>query len=288
MPTLTPMKKLVLGYVRGRMARREIKSNTAVRLRSILARFADIYGLRPVKQLSRRDIDRWLETRNTLAPASRRNEFQAVRQFVRWLIGEKHIKSDPMAHMKAPRVPRSVPRALGHDDVERLLAVLPDARACVVVGLMLHMGLRRGEVITLQLGDYDRQAQLIRVTGKGDHQRELPVPTTLQHCIDRYLSERGTVAGPLVLRLDGRGGISNARIGQMIRGWMEEAGVKQRPYDGRAAHSLRHTLASNVADIEPDLRTVQAILGHASLSSTQVYLRRAEMGKVRAVLEAVG
>ena len=276
----------MLAYVRGRVGRREIKANTAVRLRSILMSFAASYGKRRVALLGPKAIERWLEERAPdLSPGSRRNEYQAVRQLVRWLIAERHIKSDPMAGMKAPKVPRSVPRAMPTADVDKLLGVLPDARARLVVALMVRMGLRRNEVITVQVGDYDPEAETLTVTGKGDHVRLLPVPPDVSQAIRAYLEVRGWTAGPMVLREDGAGGISNSRIGQMVRGYMEAAGVKQRPYDGRAPHALRHTAATKMVGVDPDLRVVQQFLGHASLISTQRYLAHAEIGKIRQALE---
>ncbi len=285
---MTHVERLIITYIRGRVSRREIQRNTAARNRSILAGFAKSYGNRPLANMSRRDIERWQESRANLRPSSRRNEFQAVRQFVRWLIAERHLKNDPMYQLRAPKVPRSVPRAMPRQDIDALLSVLPDARARVVVALMVRMGLRRGEVITLQAGDYDASSQTLTVTGKGGHERVLPVPADVAGLIVAYQRTEGVHAGFMIQRADGRGGISNSRIGQMVREWMEEAGVKARAGDGRAAHSLRHTLATNVASVEPDLRVVQAILGHVSLTSTQVYLARSELGKVRAAMELAG
>jgi site-specific recombinase XerC len=280
----TEMQRLVHAYVRGRVSRREIAPSTGARVRSILLGFAESYGRRPVRLLGRRHVELWLEQRQDLSPASLRNEFQAVRQFTRWLLAERHIRTDPVAQMRAPRVPRSVPRAIPEADVRRLLDVLPDARARLVVGLMLLAGLRRGEVIGVQLGDYDpgdTAGGSLTVTGKGGHTRIIPVTDELARMIDGYLLERGRSAGPLILRNDGTGGISNSRVGQLVRMYMEASGVKQRAGDGRAAHSLRHTLATRIAKVEPDLRVVQNVLGHRSLTSTQIYLRHAELGRVR-------
>lgn len=285
MGELTETQAVVLRYVRGRVARREIQQNTAGRVRSILMGFADCYGRRPLKLIGRKHIELWLEERQDLSTASRRNEFQAVRQFLNWCVEERLIRVNPMASMRAPKVPRSVPRAMPERDVTHLLNALPDARARVVVALMLRMGLRRGEVVALQTGDWDQQAQTLSVVGKGGHTRILPVPRDVAHDLRVYLAEHGAGAGHLIRREDGRGGISNSRIGQLIRQWMEDAGVKSRAGDGRAAHSLRHTMATNVVAIEPDLRVVQQILGHQSLTSTQVYLKHAELPRLRAAME---
>ena len=279
------MAVVVLSYMRGRVARHEIQRTTASHQRTMLLGFAGSYGKRPVNVLSRRHVEAWLEGRHDLAPGSRRNEFQALRQFTRWLLQERAIKTDPCAHMRAPKVPRPIPRAMPQADVVALIGALPDDRARVVVALMLRMGLRRAEVVRLQDGDYDQVGQTLVVVGKGGHTRILPVPSDVARSLREYAANQGRTAGPLVHRLDGQGGISNSRLGQLIRAWMEDAGVKSRAGDGRAAHSLRHTMATRVVEVEPDLRVVQQILGHISLTSTQIYLRHAELGRVRAAME---
>lgn len=282
--TGTTMWPLIVRYSSGRMARGEIARNTAIRVRSILASFAISYGRRPVANLGRAHIEAWMAERGpVIGPASRRNEFQAMRQFTCWLRLEKVIKTDPCAGMRAPRVPRSVPRALTAEEVDQLRAVLPDQRARAMVALMLDMGLRRGEVIGLQVGDWDRTAKTLRVKGKGGHERVLPVPDIVTEQLSAYLNEVGARSGPMIRRLDG-GPISNSYIGRMTREWLEESGVKARAYDGKACHALRHTLASEVADVEPDLRVLQQLLGHVSLTSTQVYLRGADMDRMRTAL----
>jgi site-specific recombinase XerD len=255
-------------------------------MRTVLTAFSATYGGREVAKMGRRDIERWLESRAHLSAGTRRNEVVIVRGFVRWLRQERKIKGDPMISVKSPKVPRSVPRALSDEEAARLWAGLPDARARAMVALMLGMGLRRGEVIALQTGDWDQSAGLMRVVGKGGHTRLVPVPVGVAEVLAVYLT--GMRAGPLVRRHDGVTGISNSYIGRLTRTWMENADIKAGAFDGRACHSLRHTLASRVADKEPDLRVLQQILGHVSLTSTQIYLRHAEMPRLRAAMERRG
>lgn len=249
----------------------------------MLANYAKSFGERDIAKMGRKDIERWMATRTNLAAGSRRLEYTIVRCFVRWLTIEKKTRLDPMLGMRGPKVPRSVPRALSDSEMLRLWAVLPDTRAHAIIALMVGVGLRREEVVVLQTGDWDRDAGTLRVVGKGGHVRLIPVPTRVAAILTVYLV--GLRAGPLIRRADGIHGLSGIWTGQLVRGWLEAAGVKTGAYDGRACHSFRHTLASRVADQEPDLRVLQQILGHQNLTSTQVYLRHAEMGKLRAAME---
>jgi site-specific recombinase XerD len=281
------MLKLARRYTAGRIERRDVKRVTAMRQHGVLARFAESYGRRDPKNLSRVDIERWIAERAPhLAVGTRRFEISTLRQFCRWLQRERYVRHDPMLEIKPPRVPRRVPRALSSDQDAAIEAVLPDARAWAIYALLRLEGLRRCEVISLQVGDWNRDAHILHVTGKGDHQRDIPVTARAAQLLSEYVRETGANAGPLIRKNHGRGPISNSWIGILMRGWMEEAGVKERPHDGKGCHSLRHTLASNVADEEPDLRVVQDLLGHADLSSTQIYLRRAKLDKIRAAMES--
>lgn len=274
---------LASAYLRSRVTRREIGKLSAIRTRTVLTSFVQSFGRRPVHTVGERDIERWLATRKHVAISTLRYDIVTLRGFMVWLRRQGHVRRDPMTNIATPRVPRSVPRALMRSEVASLLAVLPDARAEAIVMLMLGLGLRRAEVASLQAGDWDRVACTLRVCGKGGHERLLPVPVRVSSALDRYRIR--VSAGPLIRREDGRGGLSPKTISGLMHAWMTEAGIKRGPYDGRACHSLRHTLASDIADVESDLRVLQQILGHTQLSSTQVYLRRAESAKLRTALE---
>lgn len=281
---MSGVHRLAGEYVRGRLARREILASTGMRVSTVLRLFGRTFGGRDIAKMGRGDIERWLGSRAHLGAGTLRNEVVIVRGFVKWLRANRHLKADPMILVRSPRVPRSVPRALTDDEARRLWFALPDARARAIVGLMIGIGLRRAEVISLQTGDWDRVAGTLFVVGKGGHERLVPVPTHVGRILDVYVPNLR--AGPMIRREDGTHAISNSYVGRLMRTWMEAAGIKQSAHDGKACHSLRHTLASRVADAEPDLRVLQQILGHVSLTSTQVYLRHAEMGKLRSALES--
>ena len=284
--TRTPLETLIDRYMRARQDRGDIARRTAVRQRSILGTLADVFGRRPVERLSRRDIERWQATRATKSPGTRRSEWGIVRAFVRWLSREGHLRRDPMADMRAPAVPRAVPRALTREECDAIEAVLPDVRARAAFALMRRCGLRKAEVLRLEVGDWDRQAGVLTVRGKGGHQRLVAVPSDVATILAQQCD--GFTAGPIIRRHDTGGPLGEVRLGKLMAEWMVSAGVKVRPWDGRGCHSLRHTIASEVADVTHDLRVVQELLGHQSLSTTQIYLRRATMGDQRRALEAAG
>lgn len=277
------VEPLITRYVASRLTRREICRMTARRTRTVLNSFAATYGQRPVKNMSAADIERWMKTRQHVAQSTLRYDVVTLRTFIKWLRQEGELRNDPMRTIANPKTPRSVPRALTRAEGMALLSVLPDARANAIVMLMLGLGLRRSEVAGLQAGDWDQVARTLRVTGKGGHTRLLPVPGRVAAALNRYRVRMA--AGPMIRHHDGVRGLSAIRISALIRDWMLLAGIKAAPYDGKACHSLRHTLASEVADVEPDLRVLQQILGHVSLTSTQIYLRGVESARLRSALE---
>lgn len=279
------MGNLVDCYVSGRVKRGEIARTTRRRTLTVLRIFAETYGDRDPAKLSGRDVDRWLGERSHLAAGTRRSEWSVVHVFAIWLVQRGVVRRDPFIGKRPPKVPRVGGRDLSRDECEAIEAVLPDARAWAIYSLMRWLGLRRSEVLSIQVGDWDRRGRVLRVIGKGGHERIEPVPEWVSGRLATYLNETGATAGPLIRTLDGRRGISDCYVGALMRRWMIEAGVKRAPLDGRACHSLRHTIASELIESGADIKVVQELLGHASLTSTQVYLRRAAAGRVLEAME---
>lgn len=283
----TTLFPLIEQYVGGRRRRGEINRHTAKNLRYQLHTLDKSFGRRPMEQFKRRAIERWMETTGHLAPETRRNLLGAVKAFSRWLVEEGVIEADPTEKIPRIRRPRTVPRALPSADVGQLLDVAPDQRARLIVALMVGCGLRCIEVSRLNIEDYDPAARTLSIEGKGGHQRVLPVPGFVHHELSGYLNVAGIPKGGPLIRAERPPyrGLAAETISLYVSRWFEEAGIKHGPYNGRSAHALRHTCASDVLDGGADLRTVQELLGHAELSSTAIYLRRAHIGQLREAME---
>ena len=285
--TMSTLHAHAHNYLTGRIKRGEITRKTAKNVRSSLDSLTVSFGNRPLGQLGPRAIERWLETTGHLAPSTRRNHLTAARGFCRWLVDRDLIASDPTEKIARIRQPRSVPRAMTVPDVATLYHAVPDLRARAIIALMVGCGLRCVEVSRLQVTDWDRDGATITVTGKGMHERVLPVPSETTTVLDRYLSSiGGFVSGPLIRSSRIRGaGLSEATISTYVSRWMGAAGLKVGRWDGRSAHALRHTAASDVLDACGDLRVVQEMLGHVHLSTTSIYLRRAQLSQMRDAME---
>ena len=166
---------LVEPYLRGRLRAGEIVKLTARNDRCALRQFAEACGERLVATVGRGEGRRWLESLDGLAPATRRRRLSAVRGFCAWLLLEGRLQRNPLDGIRSPRQPRLVPRAMPLADVERLIRYCPDARALLVVVWMVQLGLRCREIAAVQLGDIDRVGGFVRITGKGGHERILPL-----------------------------------------------------------------------------------------------------------------
>lgn len=264
-------------YVSGRLSRGEISANTARQLRWRLGTLVRSVGDLPVCELERKHILAWAATIGDQRPASRRAYLSTVKTFCRWALEEELLARDPTARLSAVREPRRPPRALSAPQMARLALVLPDARARLIVALMGRLGLRCCEVANLTVQSWDRDVGALTVLGKAGHGRLVAVPGDVALLLGAHVRDRHT--GELVTG-------TAATLSRQVTLWMDAAGLKSAPYDGMSAHALRHTAASDALDRCGNVRTVQELLGHANLATTDRYLRRADLAAQRAALGA--
>jgi site-specific recombinase XerD len=263
-------------YVNDRLARGEIGEPTARQLRWRLSTLARLWPDLEISQLRREHVVAWERTIGWQRPASRRAYLSTVKTFCRWCIDEELLDVDPTARLARVREPRRVPRALTEAQMARLVLVLPDNRARLVVALMGRLGLRCAEVAALCVTDWDTGAGALLIRGKGGNERLVAVPDDVERALARHL--RGRAQGRVVSG-------TAATLGRQVAFWMEVAGLKSGPHDGMSAHALRHTAASDALDRCGNVRVVQELLGHANLATTDRYLRRADLAALRAAVE---
>lgn len=292
-PTLTLVMEpdfpgLAHEWNRSRLRRRAITQSTAAKNGHSLRAFAKWWGPRPVAKLTRRHVDAWLgDQLETCAPSTVRGRFTTLRMFCAWLVDEGHLAANPCDGVDPPKVRFTQPRAITDVQIRAVLAVCPDPRARAVVWSMVGLGFRACEVSRLQVEDWDVTAGLVSVAGKGGRQRWLPVPTVVAGAWDLYLAEWPAAQGPMFrsYRQPWRS-LSADTVSHMVSGWMADAGVRRRRHDGLSGHGLRHTFAQRLADQSGDIRDVQEALGHASLATTTVYMRRHRAARLAEVMEA--
>lgn len=212
----------------------------------------------------RDQCEHWWEAQEHLAAPTLRHRLSCVRQWCQWCVVREFMASDPTAWLPRVRQPRAVPRALTEDQVRAIWSACATNRGRLAVALMLFEGLRRGEAARLDWADIDMARATMRVVGKGRQERLVPI----SEVTSGLLAGCGRQWGP-VLRSETTGRrLTAGHVATLVRDTMAAAGVSATP------HALRHTAASDALDAGCPIRTVQRFLGHATVQSTEVYLRR--------------
>jgi integrase/recombinase XerD len=214
-----------------------------------------------------------------LAARSRARTLVAVRGLCKHLVAERWLAADPSALIDAPRIGRRLPGVLGEAAIERLIAAPPDTprgrRDAAMIELAYGSGLRVSELVRLPLADVNLHGGFLRVTGKGGKTRVVPLNTAAQMRIARYLADDrpAWLRDPKqrALFLTERGApMTRQGFWKALRGHARRAGIRL-PAGEVSPHKLRHSFATHLVEHGADLRAVQAMLGHADISTTQVY-----------------
>ncbi len=232
------------------------------------------------------DLDRFVHARRAggAAPASVARQLAAVRMLHRFLVEEGVRSDDPTADVEGVRVPAGIPHPLTEEEVERLLAAASGADAAglrdrALLELLYATGARISEACGLSLDDLDRPDRLVRLFGKGAKERIVPYGRVAAAAVDEWLTRGRDQLVPLrwarrgdqqAVFLNTRGArLSRQAAWAVVRKYGERVGLADR----LSPHVLRHSCATHLLDHGADLRIVQEMLGHASISTTQVYTK---------------
>ncbi len=234
-------------------------------------------GLGALGQVSVSDLRAWMAERRTSGLTSRSlaRELSAVRGFYRWLQTAHDVDCPALSVIRAPKLPARLPRPVDEADARRLIAASAShpepwiaARDLAALTLIWGTGLRIAEALSLRQRDAPL-GEVLRVTGKGGKQREVPVVPAARQAVEVYRAQCPHLAGPEeALFLGARGGALNPRL---LQGAMATARQALGLPATATPHALRHSFATHLLEAGGDLRAIQELLGHASLSSTQIY-----------------
>lgn len=200
----------------------------------------------------------------------------SIRGLYKFLRGQGLTEKNPVGDLKAPKAPKRLPKTVSADLLERLLEI-PDQstiakRDKAMMELFYSSGLRLAEIASLDINSIDLNEGLVRVTGKGSKERIVPVGRTAIAALRQWLKLRGEFAKPgdekAALFLSQRGTrLSHRSIQQRLDHWAKRQGLELKLHP----HRLRHAFATHLLESSGDIRAVQELLGHASISTTQVY-----------------
>ena len=212
-----------------------------------------------------------------LAAASIKLEVVALKIFFRWLAARARIPHDPAEVLPLPRVERFLPETLNESDIQRLLAA-PDTsqplglRDKAMLELLYASGLRASELTGARLENIDLDHRVIRVTGKGNKTRLVPIGTVAIDAIRDYLGKERPqlvtkrTGSHIFLTHHGKG-MTTSRLLQIVKSHAARAGLEQTAYP----HLMRHSFATHLLTGGADLRIIQELLGHADISTTEIY-----------------
>ncbi|MDH5601436.1 MAG: tyrosine recombinase XerC [Gammaproteobacteria bacterium] len=213
--------------------------------------------------------------RQGLGGKSLQRMLSSFRSFFKYLLIENKVVNNPAQHIQAPKTSRKLPSTLDIDNVTRLIEIKGDevetVRDRAILELFYSSGLRLSELSSLDIDDGKKSISgIIRVLGKGSKERELPVGRKAREAIKTWLSRRAEIANETEQALFvGKQGkrIHNSVIQKRLKYWAQKQGIDMNVFP----HLLRHSFASHMLESSGDLRAVQELLGHADISTTQIY-----------------
>ena len=207
-----------------------------------------------------------------------RLQFSALRTFYRFLVERKNFRKDPVRELQLPKAEKKLPLVLTQKQIDELLSAplrVPKEKAApswmplrdaAILELFYSSGLRLGELASLNVADVDIYTESVRVLGKGRKERVCPVGAPALEAVSRYRAAAKVQTGPLFINKSRRR-ISPRSIWLILKRYLRHTSIPI----ALSPHKLRHSFATHLLDSGADLRSVQALLGHASLSTTQIY-----------------
>jgi len=235
---------------------------------------------RTLETVTRDDVVDFLAAlyRQRLESKSVARHLVTLRNFFRFAQIQEYISEDPTLHLESPKVHRSLPNYLRMEEVDRLIA-LPDAktpyglRDRAMLEVLYSTGLRVSELVGLRVNDLDTKVGCVRCIGKGDKERIVPVGRRALGMVQKYLRDArpqlvGKAGSSPMLFVNRRGGrLSRVGVWKILSSYGRQAGLRV----ALTPHMLRHSFATHLLERGADLRSVQLMLGHADISTTQIY-----------------
>ena len=271
-------RDLVREYLTYLRVEKGLAANSIKSYSQDLAKLQDWSGKKNIhiKDLERADLREWVVqlSKSGLSPTSIARIVAAARGFYKFLLMDGHIEKHPAEDLQTPQRGSYLPRFLTEDEVERLLA-LPDTQTetglCdrAMLELLYAAGLRVSELVSLKVSDLDLNAGIITCFGKGSKQRRVPTGKSAIEWIEKYLAARRKAGQEIrdFLFISSLGKpLTTENVRERIRHYREQVGL-----DDVTPHTFRHSFATHLIQRGADTRSVQAMLGHSDISTTQIY-----------------
>ncbi|MBP7835955.1 MAG: tyrosine recombinase XerC [Candidatus Omnitrophica bacterium] len=270
------MDKYIEKFMRYMEIEKNYSQHTLANYRLDLKDFSKFCG-----ELSLEKID-YLLLRKYLAVLKEKNlgnrtvgrHLSALRSFFRFLCREGYLKTNPILMLSSPKLDKHLPSFMTEEEVAKLIeSALPKdnrdelgLRNRAILETFYSSGLRISELVALSLDDIDFISGIIKAKGKGKKERVVPVGDIALTALRKYLDQRKKQSSAVFLNKNGKR-ISTRGVRDVVEKYLKSAGIQR----GVSPHTFRHSFATHLLDRGADLRTVQELLGHANLSTTQIY-----------------
>ncbi|AKL97950.1 site-specific tyrosine recombinase XerD [Endomicrobium proavitum] len=272
------LKKTIADFISYIIIEKGLAKNTALAYKSDLSKFF-VYAQKKniaVENFEHNDITDFLwEIKNEgLKPRSLYRMMETLRQFYKFLIVEELIKTNPTVYLTAPKIPEHLPGMLSSEEVDALLTSVSatdetNIRNRAMLELLYATGLRVSELINLKFSNINLEECFLKVLGKGSKERLIPFGNKAKDFINVYLKKRKPKSGEedniFITRLGKK--ISRIEFWRQLKNIAKNAGIVKNI----TPHTLRHSFASHLLSGGADIRFVQEMLGHSSISTTQIY-----------------
>ena len=267
------MERFVEKFIRYLDIEKNYSAHTILNYKLDLEEFQAFLGEQPVEKVDYLGVRKYLAVlkEKNLSSRSVSRKLSALRTFFRFLTREGFIKSNPVASVLSPKLDKHLPQFLTEEDTARLIessipATLSGLRDRAILETFYSTGIRISELVGLDCDDVDIISGIVKVRGKGKKERIVPIGEQAISAIRAYLGKKDQSSPALFLNA-GRRRISDCGVRYIFRKYIRKTGIRQ----GISPHTLRHSFATHLLNRGADLRTVQELLGHANLGTTQIY-----------------
>ena len=256
---------------------KKYSKNTIVSYKNDLNKFKNFFQSKKLKNLNNADLKYYIRSLNkTSSPKSVARNISTLKSFYKFLLLEKYLQKNPLNNIVMPKTKKELPKILSEEDIEKLLNFKPidsyDYRNKAMIELMYSSGLRVSELIDLKVNDIDFELEIVRIFGKGSKERIIPVGTYAISALKEYITyHRNNLAKNKksnYLFLSSR---ADKMTRQAFFKLLKKIAIKQNIKNEFSPHTLRHSFATHLLKHGADLRSIQELLGHSDVSSTQIY-----------------
>lgn len=277
---LTPENELLIdAFADAMWLESGLSKNTLSAYRSDLSKFAQFLEQSSLLSVSQIEVQKYLAHCMALGlkGSSSARALSTLRRFYRYLIREGRMQSDPCTHVMSPKLGRPLPKALSEDEVDALLSA-PDLtkplglRDQAMLETLYATGLRVSELVELKMVELNLSVGVVRIVGKGNKERLVPLGEESNQSLQNYLAHgrhallKQKVSNAVFVTARGSA-MSRQAFWYLIKKHAKKAGIQQE----LSPHTLRHAFATHLLNHGADLRSIQMLLGHADLSTTQIY-----------------